>query len=49
MIDFLMPDLSFTAHPAFLLIQQELLADQPPYNFENEDEQRACELAGKER
>ena len=30
-------------------IQQELLADQPPYNFENEDEQRACELAGKER
>ena len=30
-------------------IQQELLADHPPYNFENEDEQRACELAGKER
>ena len=30
-------------------IQQELLADQPPYNFENEDEQRACELTGKER
>ena len=30
-------------------IQQELLADQPPYNFENKDEQRACELAGKER
>lgn len=30
-------------------IQQELLADQPPYNFENEDEQRACELARKER
>ena len=29
-------------------IQQELLADHPPYNFENEDEQRACELAGKE-
>ena len=25
------------------------MADQPPYNFENEDEQRACELAGKER
>ena len=30
-------------------LQQELLADQPPYNFENEDEQRACELAGKEK
>ena len=30
-------------------IQQELLADQPPYNFENEDEQRACELARRER
>lgn len=29
-------------------IQQELLADQPPYNFENENEQRACELTGKE-
>lgn len=24
-------------------IQQELLADQPPYNFENEDERLACE------
>ena len=31
------------------IFQQELLADQPPYNFENEDEQRACELAGRER
>ena len=30
-------------------IQQELLADHPPYNFENEDEHRACVLAGKER
>ena len=30
-------------------IQQELLADQPPYSFENEDEQRACELARRER
>ena len=30
-------------------IQQELLADKPPYDFENEDEQRACELAGRER
>ena len=30
-------------------IQQELLADHPPYNFENEDEQRACELARRER
>ena len=30
-------------------IQQELPADQPPYNFENEDEQWACELAGRER
>ena len=26
-------------------IQQELLADQPPYNFEDEDERRACEIA----
>lgn len=25
-------------------IQQELLADQPPYNFEDEDERRACEI-----
>lgn len=25
-------------------IQQELLADQPPYNFENEDERKACEI-----
>lgn len=24
-------------------IQQELLADQPPYSFEAEDEQQACE------
>ena len=31
------------------IFQQELLADQPPYNFENEDEQLACELAGRER
>lgn len=30
-------------------IQQELLADQPPYNFENEDEQRACGLTTRER
>lgn len=30
-------------------IQQELLADRQPYDFENEDEQRACELAGKGR
>ena len=29
-------------------IQQELLADQQPYNFEDEDEQRACEIAGGE-
>ena len=26
-------------------IQQELLADQPPYNFEDEDERQACEIA----
>lgn len=26
-------------------IQQELLADQPPYNFEDEDERRVCEIA----
>ena len=25
------------------LIQQELLADQPPYSFEAEDERQACE------
>lgn len=30
-------------------VQQELLVGQPPYNFENEDEQRACELAKRER
>lgn len=30
-------------------IQQELLAEQPPYHFENEDEQRTCELAGRAR
>ena len=24
-------------------IHQELLADQPPYNFEDEDERRACQ------
>ena len=24
-------------------IQQELLADQPPYSFEAEDERQACE------
>ena len=24
-------------------IHQELLADQPPYNFEDEDERQACE------
>lgn len=29
-------------------IQQELLADQPPYNFENEDERSACEIARRE-
>ena len=26
-------------------IQQELLADQPPYNLEDEDERQACEIA----
>lgn len=26
-------------------IQQELLADQPPYSFEAEDERHACEMA----
>ena len=26
-------------------IQQELMADQPPYNFEDEDERQACEIA----
>lgn len=26
-------------------IQQELLADQLPYNFEDEDERQACEIA----
>ena len=26
-------------------IQQELLAGQPPYNFEDEDERQACEIA----
>ena len=26
-------------------IQQELLADLPPYNFEDEDERQACEIA----
>ena len=30
-------------------IQQELLADQPPYNFENEDERLACEKIERER
>jgi len=30
-------------------IHQELLADQPPYNFEDEDERLACErLRGEE-
>ncbi len=29
-------------------IQQELLADQPPYNFEAEDEQHACEKFSQE-
>ena len=29
-------------------IQQELLADQPPYNFEDEDERQACEIAREE-
>ena len=30
-------------------IQQELLADPPPYNIATADAQRAWELAGKER
>ena len=30
-------------------IQQELLADQPPYNFESEDERLACEKIERER
>lgn len=30
-------------------IQQELLADQPPYNFEHEDERLACERIERER
>ena len=29
-------------------IHQELLADQPPYNFEDEDEQQACEKLRRE-
>ena len=29
-------------------IHQELLADQPPYNFEDEDERRACEKLRRE-
>ena len=29
-------------------IQQELLADQPPYNFEAEDERQACEKFSQE-
>ena len=30
-------------------IHQELLADQPPYNFEDEDERLACEKIRKEK
>ena len=30
-------------------IHQELLADQPPYNFEDEDERLACEKIRKEQ
>ena len=30
-------------------IHQELLADQPPYNFENEDERLACERIQAEK
>ena len=30
-------------------IHQELLTDQPPYNFENENEQQACEKFSRER
>ena len=30
-------------------IHQELLADQPPYNFEDEDEQLACERIQAEK
>lgn len=29
-------------------IQQELLADQPPYSFEAEDERHACEKFSQE-
>jgi len=29
-------------------IHQELLADQPPYNFEDEDERQACEKLRRE-
>ena len=29
-------------------IHQELLADQPPYNFEDEDERQACEKPRRE-
>jgi len=29
-------------------IHQELLADQPPYNFEDEDERLACERLRRE-
>ena len=29
--------------------QQALPADQPPYHFETEDKQRACQLARRER
>ena len=30
-------------------IQQELLADQPPYSFEAEDERQACEKFSQDR
>ena len=30
-------------------IYQELLADQPPYNFEDEDERLACENLAREK
>ena len=30
-------------------IHQELLADQPPYNFEDEDERQTCERLRRER
>ena len=30
-------------------IHQELLADQPPYNFEGEDERLACEKIKNEK